>query len=104
MKRAGVMLEGGFAPGFVCYGIPIGSSEYVSTMLEAKAEEVVQEVEEITEILGADSQALWVVLHRSIAHNMDYHLSLSYPSDIRPIAEYLDSVLWSMMERAVASK
>ena len=42
MKRAGVAVEGGFAPGFLCYGIPIGSSEYVSHMLEEKAQEVVR--------------------------------------------------------------
>ena len=98
MKRAGVATERGFAPGFLCYGIPIGSPEYVSHMLEAKAQEVVSEVEEITEILGEDSQALWVVLHRSMAHKMDYHLSLCYPSDIRPIAAHLDSVLVNIGE------
>ena len=104
MKRAGVATEGGFAPGFLCYGIPIGSTEYVKHMLESKAQEVVREVEEITEILGEDSQALWVVLHRSLAHKMDYHLSLCYPSDIRPTATYLDSVLWSMLEKAAGQK
>ena len=100
MKRAGVATAGGFAPGFLCYGIPIGSPEYVSHMLEEKAQEVVREVEEITEILGKDSQALLVTLHRSLAHKMDYHLSLCYPSDIRPTATYLDSVFWSMLEKA----
>ena len=104
MKRAGVETKGGFAPGFLCYGIPVGSPEYVSHMLEEKAQEVVSEVEEITEILGEDSQALWVVLHRSLAHKMDYHLSLCYPSDVRPIATYLDSVFWSMLERATGQK
>ena len=42
------------APGFVCYGIPVGSKEYVSHMLKEKAEEV----EEISDILGQDSQAM----------------------------------------------
>ena len=41
-----------------------------------------------------------MVLHRSLAHKMDYHLSLCYPSDIAPIAKYIDSVLWSVLERA----
>ena len=104
MKRAGAPLDGGFAPGFVCYGIPIGTADYVGHMLEKKAEEVVQEVEEISGILGEDSQALWVVLHRSLAHKMDYHLSLCYPSDIRPIATYLDSVFWSMLEKAAGQQ
>ena len=62
------------------------------------------EVEEISEILSMDSQALWVVLLRSLAHKMDYHLSLSYPSDIMPIAEHLDAVFWSLLERAVGQQ
>ena len=33
MKKAGVMLEDGFAPGFICYGIPVGCPRYVSHML-----------------------------------------------------------------------
>ena len=60
--------------GFVCYGVPIGSKEYVHHKLQEKAQEVVKKVEEISNILGADSQAR---LHRSIALKMDYHLSLS---------------------------
>ena len=56
MKRAGKDLEEGVAPGFVCYGIPVGSKEYVSHMLKEKAEEVAREVEEISDILGQDSQ------------------------------------------------
>ena len=59
MKKAGVMLEDGFAPGFICYGIPVGCPQYVSHMLKERAEEIVKEVEEITEILCEDSQALW---------------------------------------------
>ena len=49
--------------GFVCYGVPIGSKEYVHHKLQEKAQEVVKKVEEISNILGADSQAM---LHRSI--------------------------------------
>ena len=73
-------------------------------MLRERAEEIVKEAEEITEILCEDSQALWVVLHRSLAHKFDYHLSLSYPSDIRPVATYLDSGLWSMMVKLLVNK
>ena len=53
MKKAGVQLEDGFAPGFVCYGIPVGSPQYVNHELMKKADEVVKEVEEISEILSA---------------------------------------------------
>ena len=43
MKKAGVMLEDGFAPGFICYGIPVGCPRYVSHMLKERAEEIVKE-------------------------------------------------------------
>ena len=35
---------------------------------------------------------------------MDYHLSLCYPSDILTIAAHLDSVFWSMLERAAGQQ
>ena len=101
LKRAGVEVDKEFFPGFICYGIPIGHPSYKREMLRQKAEEQVEEMEEICSILGNDSQALWVVLHRSVAHRMDYHLSMCYPSDIRPTAAYLDSRLWAMLERTV---
>ena len=55
----------------------------------------------MADILAKDSQALWVALHRSLAHKMDYHLSLCYPSDILPVAEYLDKIVWKVFEKAV---
>ena len=42
-----------------------------------------------------------MVLHRSIQHKMDYHLSLFYPSDILAAARYLDNVLWGMLESVI---
>ena len=90
-----------FQPGFVCYGIPMGTDGYVASALWEKAEDVAREVEKVTSILSEDSQALWVAVHRSLAHKMDYHLSLCYPTDILPVAEHLDTILWAAFERAV---
>ena len=101
LKRAGKMVDGVFQPGFDCYGIPLGTNIYVSQALWEKAEEVKRDMEKVADILHKDSQALWVALHRSLAHKMDYHLSLCYPSAILPVADYLDSVLWAVFERAV---
>ena len=101
LKRAGVMVEGRFEPGFVCYGIPVGSDAYVNQALWDKAAEVERDVNKVTSILAEDSQALWVAVHRSLAHKMDYHLSLCYPSDILPVARHLDTVIWAAFERAV---
>ena len=99
-----MMVDGIFQPGFDCYGIPLGTDAYVREALWQKAEEVKRDMEQVTNILAKDSQALWVALHRSLAHKMDYHLSLCYPSDILPVAEYLDKILWKVFERAVGQQ
>ena len=101
LKRAGSVVDGIFQPGFLCYGVPLGSDAYVRDALWSKAAEVERDLNKVVEVLAEDSQALWVALHRSLAHKMDYHLSLSYPSDILPVARHLDSVIWGAFERAV---
>ena len=71
----------------------MGTDAFVKQALENKATDVKRDMEQVSKILAKDSQALWVALHRSLAHKMDYHLSLCYPSDILPAAEYLDNIL-----------
>ena len=66
-----------------------------------KGLEVQRDMEQVASTLSQDSQALWVALHRSLAHKLDYHLSLCYPSDILPVGEFLDTVAWSVLEQAV---
>ena len=56
LKRAGTEVEEEFFTGFICYGIPIGHPSYKKEMLEQKAEEVVEEMEEISSILGGHRQ------------------------------------------------
>ena len=75
LKRAGAMVDGRFEPGFICYGIPLGSDSYVRHALWTKAAEVERDINKVVEVLAEDSQALWVAIHRSLAHKMDYHLS-----------------------------
>ena len=101
LKRAGKIINGKWEPGMDCYGIPVGSVAYVSNALWEKAAEVERDVNKVVETLAEDNQALWVALHRSLAHKMDYHLSLCYPSLILPVAKHLDSVIWAAFERAV---
>ena len=104
MRRAGEQVEGGFEPGFLCYGIPVGSPGYCRYMLNQKAVEVVKAVEDVCRVLGEEKQSLWLVLHRSLQHKRDYHLALCYPSDIVPTAAYLDNIMWGVMERCVDQK
>ena len=104
LKRAGEVVGGVFQPGFDCYGIPLGTDAYVGHALREKGLEVQRDMEQVAATLSQDSQALWVALHRSLAHKMDYHLSLCYPSDILPTAEFLDAAAWSLFERAVGQR
>ena len=53
----------------------------------------------LTEILGQESQSLWVVLKASLSQHLDYHCSLSYPSDIKEAARNLDDELWWVLEK-----
>ena len=101
LKRAGKVVAGVFQPGFDCYGIPLGTDAYVGQALWEKGLEVMRDMEKVASTLSQDSQALWVALHRSLAHKLDYHLSLCYPTDILPMAEFLDTVAWTVFERAV---
>ena len=61
LKRAGVMVNGTFEPGFDCYGIPMGTDAFVHQALQIKAAEVKRDMEQVSKILANDSQALWVL-------------------------------------------
>ena len=97
---AGCMVEEQFLPGFMCYGIPIGSPEYVKHQLSLKVQEVAKEVEEIVRVLEGEGQAIWTIARSSTATKMDYHLSLCYPSDMVEAAMEIDRILLSMVQKA----
>ena len=40
LKRAGMVVNGTFEPGFDCYGLPMGTDAFVKQALENKAAEV----------------------------------------------------------------
>ena len=98
-----MVVRGVFCPGFICYGIPIGCDTFVRTKLFEKVEEVAKGADKACEVLGKDSQALWTVLRSSVAQQLDYHMSLCYPSDMKAAAEHLDGVLWRVLECATRS-
>ena len=98
LRRAGSEVNGNFEPGMECYGIGIGTDAFVSAFLESKVDEIKEVVEKTCELLEDDLQAKWTFLTSSISHKLSYHLALQYPSDIRPHAERLDSILWEMLE------
>ena len=76
LTRAGTMVEGEFRPGFICYGIPVGTREYVRHHLSLKVQEVAREVEEVLSTLEGEGQAIWTVARSSTLMKLDYHISL----------------------------
>ena len=61
------------------YNIPVVTNSYVGEALRKKGLEVKRTWSRwVASTLQQDSQALWVALHHSLAHKLDYHLSLCY--------------------------
>ena len=50
-------------------------------------------------LLRDDCQAAWVILSTAMAHQLDYSLTLQYPSDVLECAEMVDARIWSALEQ-----
>ena len=57
------------------------------------------EVDTIMQLLKQDPQAAWVLLSTALSKQLDYSLSLQYPSDILEAAAAMDARLWSALEQ-----
>ena len=84
----------------MCYGIPLGSDMFVRCKLQEKAEEIMKDAKKTVQVLSGDKQALWNVLRLSTSHRFDYLCQLSPPSLVEPVAAWLDSQLWQVLEAA----
>ena len=100
---AGEEVAGRFLPGFLLYGIPVGTPEYATTNLWKRAFKITADAKKTLQVLKGENQALWAALKWSISQRFDYFCQLSYPSDIRPVAEWLDGELWRFLEAAVGA-
>ena len=100
LTRAGTIVDGQFEPGFICYGIPVGSRAYVRHHLHLKVLDVTREVEQVFDTLEGEGQAIWTVARSSTLMKLDYHISLCYPSDMVEASKEMDSLLWTMVEKA----
>ena len=77
MVIAGREVEGQFMPGFLCYGVPVGSNEYVRHVLEEKVEQIAVQAEKAVKVLEGERQALWSVMKWSLSQRFEYWLQLS---------------------------
>ena len=101
LTLAGEMVEGRFLRGFLCYGCPVGEDEYVRFKLKGVADRIVKDAAKTVEVLARDKQGLWAALRASVSQRFDYWCQLVRPSLSRPVAAYLDTQLWRVLEAAV---
>ena len=99
--RAGEELESVWEPGFLCYGVPIGSDKYVEYMLDCKIKEIADDITKIEETLTEHRQAMWNVLRSSLNQKLDYWLTLVYPSQMVKAAEKMDKLLKNCLDHLI---
>ena len=93
-------MDGTFEPGFLMYGVPVGSDAYCKDQLMTIAQGIVSDSQKTAELLSGERQSLWSALRCSISQRFDYWMQMSYPSVIKPVAEWLDDQLWKILECA----
>ena len=99
LAKAGLVIDGNFEPGMLCYGVPVGTDTYVRHMLQEKVNEVEKDIQSITVVLQSEHQALWAILRSCIAHKLDYWLTLVYPSIVKEAAEKMDCLQSHVLEK-----
>ena len=100
LTLAGEQVDGTFEPGFLMYGVPVGSDAYCKDQLMKIAQGIVSDGQKTAELLSGERQSLWSALRCSISQRFDYWMQMSYPSVIKPVAEWLDDQLWKILECA----
>ena len=58
---------------------------------------VCKQVDQVMHLLRNDSQVAWVILSNAMAHQLDYSLTLQYPSDVLECAKAVDDRMWAAM-------
>ena len=74
----------------MCYGIPLGSDEFVSLQLEQKSKEIIDDSVKMVEMLSGDIQALRSMLWLFTMSRFEYFAQLTQPS----LSETSCSVSW----------
>ena len=98
LKLAGAVVDGAFRRGFLCWGVPVGEYQYVSSVLSEKVDQIVTEARTALDQLQQSRQAAWAALKWSVWPRFEYWAQHCYPSDSIPAAKVLDQRLWSLLE------
>ena len=102
--KAGVEVQDQFQQGFLCYGVPIGSEPYVTSMLDSKIDELEGEVEKICQTLDTSRQSMWAMLVSSTCQKLDYWLTLVYPSQMKEAASRMDKLVLRVVQKILGSE
>ena len=85
------------------YGIPVGTDNYVESMLDTKIDEIESIAIKACEVLAGEVQTLWTLFRLSIMQQFDYWLQLVHPSQIRKAAERMNIVAKGVLEKILCS-
>ena len=102
--KAGAMVDDEFQPGFLCYGVPIGTDKYVSTMLDLQLDEMEGEIHKMQEVLEPSRQSMWALLRSSICQRLDFWLTMVYPSQMEKCAERMDNLIINAIQKLLGSQ
>ena len=99
--NAGLEVQEQFQPGFLCYGVPIGTETYVTSMLDTKIKELEGEVEKMCQTLDSSRQSIWAMLTSSTCQKLDYWLTLVYPRQMQEAASKMDKLVLRVIQKII---
>ena len=91
-------VDGQFEAGIEYYGVPMGTKTYRAAVIRDRAEEIVKHAVTVCDLLSGERQAMWTALRLSICQRFNYVCQHVPPSITEPVAAWLDSRLWGILE------
>ena len=82
----------------------IGSPDFVSHKLMENVQRLEVEINQVMDLLKDDHQSAWTLISASLSHQLDYSISLQYPSDVIDAAKRLDRKIWSALEQVAGQR
>ena len=92
ITNAGLEVDGSWEPGFLVYGVPVGTDKYVEKMLDQKVDEIEKIAKQVCKVLDGEVQTIWTIFRMSIMQQFDYWLQLVHPTQIEKAASRLNKV------------
>ncbi|KAJ1628758.1 hypothetical protein T492DRAFT_1016041 [Pavlovales sp. CCMP2436] len=98
------LLDGALTPhyGVMCYGVPIGSEEYVKLALAGKCDEIASISNKLIATLSSShKQQLWLLTLFSTARKFEYVARHGYPDQARDACTRFDAIIHTQATHAL---